>query len=185
MPPFSTFSTLISFQVLNPPQWSLAKQSSLKSWKLIINSTKTSWSQKGWCNKPTKVRWTTILNTADFKTQQINRSQRLSHVNIDASSSVHVVLSHLGLACDCMLIPVHPECVIFSDFEFQTSLGTWLYFSKVNHDWSQQLLQMFSLNPCLIVLSALTILEHIVTCSSVLIFVLKSKVFAGLYLLKF
>ena len=44
-----TVWTICAFRVLNPNQWSLAKQSGLKSWKLMPKITKTRWSQTGWC----------------------------------------------------------------------------------------------------------------------------------------
>ena len=40
-----------------PHQWSFAKQSGFKSRKCWPESAKTSWSQKGWCNKPTKLQF--------------------------------------------------------------------------------------------------------------------------------
>ena len=39
---------------MNPHQLSLAKQCIFKIWKRMPESAKTSWSQKRWCNKPTK-----------------------------------------------------------------------------------------------------------------------------------
>ena len=71
--------TICAFQVLNPRQWFLAKQCSLKNgWKSMpkkcLNSTST---QKGWCNKPRELK-KSFLNTKNFdalQTLQINRSR--------------------------------------------------------------------------------------------------------------
>ena len=41
---------------MNPHQWSFAKQNSFKSRKCWPKSAKTSWSQLGYCNKPTKLQ---------------------------------------------------------------------------------------------------------------------------------
>ena len=46
---------------MNPHQLSFAKQSGFKSWECWPESAKTSWSQKGWCNKPTKLQFQSIL----------------------------------------------------------------------------------------------------------------------------
>ena len=46
--------------------------------KQLPKSAKTSWSQKGWCNKPTKLQFQSLLNTENFdalQTLQINRSR--------------------------------------------------------------------------------------------------------------
>ena len=40
----------------------------LKKW--CPKSTETSWSQKGWCNKPTKLQFQSILNTGNFDALQ-------------------------------------------------------------------------------------------------------------------
>ena len=54
--------TICAFRVLNPRQWSLTKQSSLKkSWTWITQKCQNSWSQKGWCNKPTILQFQSIL----------------------------------------------------------------------------------------------------------------------------
>ena len=50
----STIWTICGFPVLNHHRWSLNKQSNLKGWKGMPKSISTSWSKKGWCNKPKK-----------------------------------------------------------------------------------------------------------------------------------
>ena len=49
----------------------------------------------------------------------------------DVYYSGHLVLSHLGLAFVLMLIPFSPELVLFSDFEFRTSLETSILLFKI------------------------------------------------------
>ena len=49
---FNLIWTICAFRVLNPRQWSLAKERCWKSWKIMPKSTERSLSQKGWCNKP-------------------------------------------------------------------------------------------------------------------------------------
>ena len=56
-----TIPTICAFRVLNPHQWSLARESSLKIVKWCIKSTKSRKTQKGWCNKPTKLQFQSIL----------------------------------------------------------------------------------------------------------------------------
>ena len=49
---------------------------------------------------------------------------------------LHLVLSHLGLAFVLMLRPFSPELVMFSDFEFWTSLGTSIFaYFAVAEGW--------------------------------------------------
>ena len=56
-----TIWIICAFRVLNPRQWSLAKQSNSKSWKVIPKSVKSSLSQIGWCDRPTKLQFQSIL----------------------------------------------------------------------------------------------------------------------------
>ena len=49
----------------NSHQWSFSKQSGFKSWKYRPESTKPSWSKKGWYNKPHKLRF----NSHNFHTE--------------------------------------------------------------------------------------------------------------------
>ena len=56
-----TIWTICAFRVLNPHQWSLAKNVLSNVEKRSPKSAKTSWSQKGWCNKPTKLQFRWIL----------------------------------------------------------------------------------------------------------------------------
>ena len=59
--------TICAFRVLNPHQWSLAKMSYFqKMKKRCPKRAKTSWSQKGWCNKPTKLQFQTISTRKIF-----------------------------------------------------------------------------------------------------------------------
>ena len=55
------FLTICALRVLNPHQWSIAKKVFSKVEKRYPKRAKTSWSQKGWCNKPTKLQFQTIL----------------------------------------------------------------------------------------------------------------------------
>ena len=61
-----TIWTICAFRVLNPRQWSLAKQSGLKMWKVMPKVPKQGKSQKGWCNKPTKLQFHFILKHGKF-----------------------------------------------------------------------------------------------------------------------
>ena len=57
-----TIWIICAFRVLNPHQWSLAKHVISKVEKRCPKRAKTSSSQKGWCNKPTKLQFQTILS---------------------------------------------------------------------------------------------------------------------------
>ena len=56
-----TIWTICAFREINPCQWSLAKQSSLKVEMVVGKCQTTSWSQKRWCNKPTQLQFQVIL----------------------------------------------------------------------------------------------------------------------------
>ena len=66
--------TICALRELNPHQWSLTKQSSLKGWKMMPNTCQTSWSQRGWCNKPTKWQFQSIFHTENFNALKCNES---------------------------------------------------------------------------------------------------------------
>ena len=54
-------SLFLYIRVINPHPWSWANQRRSKNLKWLPKSSKTGWSQKRWCNKPTKLQFQSIL----------------------------------------------------------------------------------------------------------------------------
>ena len=88
--------TICAFRVLNPRRWSLAKETSWKSWNIMPVSAERSLSQKGWCNKPTKLQFLSIL------TQKILMlSKRFKSTEVDIRTWLHVSLgTHWSTSSD-------------------------------------------------------------------------------------
>ena len=70
---------------MNLHQWSFAKQSGFKSLKQLSESAKTSWSQQGWCNKPTKLHFQSVLIRKIFML-----SNRYESTAVDRRTWLHV-----------------------------------------------------------------------------------------------
>ena len=58
----------------------LSQTCSIKSWKVMTKTClKTSWSQKGWCNKPTKLQFQWILKARKI----LMLSKRYESIEVD------------------------------------------------------------------------------------------------------
>ena len=63
----------------------LRQKSNLKSWKVMPKNAQTSFSQKGWCNKPTKLQFQSILTGQIFIL-----SKRYESTKVDRRTWLHV-----------------------------------------------------------------------------------------------
>ena len=70
---------------MNSHQWSFAKQSCFKSRNRWTKSAKTSWSQNGWWNKPTKLQFHSI-----FIRKILMLSKRSESTKVDCRTWLHV-----------------------------------------------------------------------------------------------
>ena len=72
-----TIWTICAFRVLNPLQWSLAKDISWKSWTIMPKKCRKKLKKKGWCKKPQNYNFYKFKteNIDVHKTLQINRSR--------------------------------------------------------------------------------------------------------------
>ena len=83
--------TICAFRAMNPRQWSLAKEVVPRVGKRWPKSAKTSWRQKGLCNKHTKLQFRSILTRKILMLSNatINRSRPWLHV----PSAIHWSIS--------------------------------------------------------------------------------------------
>ena len=133
--------TICAFRVMNPHQWSFAKQSGLK-WKCWPNSAETSWSQKGWSNYPTKLQFKSILTQ-----KSLMLSKRYESTEVDHRTWLHVDWSYYEcyyafylVCCGCdtsYIASVHIQC--------QASIYT-LSLCR-GHSWRMPLAKQETLTP--------------------------------------
>ena len=96
-----TIWTICAFRVLNPRQWSFAKQSSSKSWKFRPQKCQNKLKPKGWCNTPTKLQFQSISNRKIlmlFKRYESTEVDRITWLHVPSgthwstSSDTHQVV---------------------------------------------------------------------------------------------
>ena len=84
----------------NEPSSVILRQTKwFQKWKCWPKSAKTSWSQKGWCNNPTKLQFKSIL------TQKILMlSKRYESTEVDRRTWLHVDWSYYECYCAFYLV---------------------------------------------------------------------------------
>ena len=65
----------------------------------MTKSTKTSWSQKWWCNKPTKLQ--SILNTENFDALQTVRIRGFGNASF---TYIYIIVDILNLSKDIVML---------------------------------------------------------------------------------